>query len=75
MNEINVCFGNKVKQIRLEKGLTQDSLAVMSGLERSQLSKIESGQVDVQISTVQKLSTALNVEIGEIGRASCRERV
>src|SRR5574344_715712 len=66
MNEINVCFGNQVKQIRLEKGLTQDSLAVMSGLERSQLSKIESGQVDVQISTVQKLSTALNVEIGEL---------
>lgn len=73
MNKTSKCFGNQVKQIRLEKGLTQESLSTLSGIERSQLSKIEAGLVDVQISTAQKLSVALGIEIGELMQpsASC----
>lgn len=60
---IQEIFGNNVKQYRLQKGLSQDALAIACGMDRPQITKIEQGKVNATIDTIQKISDALHVEI------------
>lgn len=46
--------------------MSQDELATISGVQRSQISKIESGKVDIQISTVQKLAKSLDIVLPDL---------
>lgn len=65
MSQICLSFGNKVKESRNERGLTQEELASNIGIERAQLSKIESGSVDPRLSTAIKLIKSLNIDTNE----------
>jgi transcriptional regulator with XRE-family HTH domain len=52
----------KLRQWRLEKILTQQELAQLSGVSEASISKIEAGRQDARISTVRKLAKALGIE-------------
>ncbi len=56
-------LGVKIKELRLEKNMTQQRLASQSGLEKSRISKIESGRLNSTVQTLGKLSRALEVPI------------
>ena len=64
----NVCqiLGNNLKHIRKAKGLKQDELAEIVGLEIKSLSLIETGKGFVSAKTLEKLSKVLNVQISEL---------
>lgn len=66
METTSVIFGNQTKRIRIEKNLTQEELAIRANIERSQLSKIECGLVDPQITTAQRIADALDVNISKL---------
>ncbi len=55
--------GALIHQARLEKGLTQEELAVKIGTTKSYISKIENNIKEVRLSTLQKI-----VEIGLDGQ-------
>lgn len=59
-------FGNKIKEIRQSKLMSQDELATIMGIDRAQISKIEKGKINVTLETIEKLATALNVYLKEI---------
>ena len=52
-------IGALIQEARLEKGLTQEELAVKCGTTKSYISKIENNIKEVRISTLQKI-----VELG-----------
>ena len=53
-------IGQKIKQARIAKGLTQEELGNMVGLQKSAIAKYESGRVvNIKRSTLQKLAQAL----------------
>lgn len=55
-------LGQRVKKQRKERGLSQDQLAIKAGYkDKSMVSKIESGQVDLPLSRIGELSLVLNV--------------
>jgi transcriptional regulator with XRE-family HTH domain len=57
-------IGQRVLELRKDQELTQDQLADISGVPQGTISRLERGvSGDVQISTVQKLATALGVSI------------
>ncbi len=56
-------FAEKVKSFRKLKGISQETLADMAGLDRTYISGIEKGKRNVSIETVEKLSQALNVRV------------
>jgi HTH-type transcriptional regulator/antitoxin HipB len=56
-------LGVLLQQARLEKGLTQEELAVKAGTTKSYISKIENNLKEARISTLQKI-----VEVGLGGR-------
>lgn len=51
----NFKIGIMLQQARLEKGMTQEELAVKVGTTKSYISKIENNIKEVRISTLQKI--------------------
>ena len=63
--DIKKKFGNNLKRLRLEKGISQESLALSADLDRTYIPSIEKGERNVSITVVEKLANALNVNISE----------
>ncbi len=59
-------FGNKIKELRKQKGLSQEKLANLADIDRTYLPTIEKGERNVSIEVVEKLANALNVEIKDL---------
>ena len=55
-------FGLRVRQLRLERNVSQEQLAFNAGLEYSQISRIERGVINTSISHAFAIAKALNVE-------------
>lgn len=55
-------IGQKIKQARTAKGLTQEELGNLVGLQKSAIAKYENGRVvNIKRSTLQKLAKALDL--------------
>ena len=52
-----------IRQARKDKGLTQRELGERVGLPQSHISKIESGAVDLQVSSLAEIARALDLEV------------
>jgi transcriptional regulator with XRE-family HTH domain len=64
--DIKKKFGKNLKRIRLDKGISQESLALSADLDRTYIPSIEKGERNVSITVVEKLANALNVKISEL---------
>jgi len=55
--------GILIKDARIAKGLTQEELGKLVGVQKSAIAKYENGRVvNIKRSTLQKLATALNLK-------------
>ncbi|SFV36569.1 DNA-binding transcriptional regulator, XRE-family HTH domain [Devosia crocina] len=54
-------FGKRVREVRHERGWTQEQLAFEAGVKRAYLSEVENGQRNVSLDVVEKLAKALGV--------------
>jgi transcriptional regulator with XRE-family HTH domain len=59
-------FGKRVRQIRLEQGLSQEQLALLSGLHRAYVGAIERGERNITFKNIEKVAEALKVPINEL---------
>ena len=59
-------FGKKVRELRLEKGLSQEAFAHLADIDRTYISSIERGERNVSIVVVERIAKALDVEITEL---------
>ena len=60
-------IGQKIKQARIAKGLTQEELGNLVGLQKSAIAKYENGRVvNIKRSTLQKLAIALDLRGSEL---------
>ena len=64
--DIRLKFGLRVKELRVERKLSQEALANLSGIDRTYMPGIEKGQRNVSIIVVEKLAVALKVELNEL---------
>lgn len=56
----------RLKQIRAEKGLTQEQVAERSGLSRSYICALDSGDREPSVAALRRLADALGVQPGEL---------
>jgi len=56
----------RLREIRVQKGVSLRTLRKMSGVAVSSLARFEAGQGDPQLSTLRKLGKALNVTVAEL---------
>lgn len=60
-------IGQKIKKARLERGLTQQELGSIVGVQKSAIAKYESGRVvNIKRNTLQKIAKALNIRPSEL---------
>ncbi len=64
--DIKQKFGKNLKRLRLEKGISQETLALTADLDRTYIPSIEKGLRNVSITVAEKLAIALNVDITEL---------
>lgn len=58
--------GEKIKILRIKKGLTQKQLGEMCGMADSAIRRYESERANPKLPTLQKIAVALNVPIEEL---------
>ena len=56
----------KIKQLREQKGWTQEVLAEKAGLSWGYIARLEIGRHDPSLSTLVKLAKALKVKVGRL---------
>lgn len=61
MIDIQKKFGDKLREIRKEKGLSQEKLAFKCGLHRTYISDIERGSRNVSLKNIEKIAKALGI--------------
>lgn len=59
-------LGSRVQATRAERGVSQRQLALMTGISRSYLWKIEAGAADVGIDVLIKIARALDVAVRDL---------
>ena len=52
-------FGERLRELRLAEGLSQEELAARSGLDRTYLSSTERGKRNISLKAMHSLATAL----------------
>lgn len=58
--------GKRIKEIRVEKKITQQELADLCGIEPSNMSRLEAGRANATLSTIEIVSKNLGVEPFEL---------
>lgn len=59
-------LGKNLRAARKKLELTQEQVAQRSGVQAGEISRIERGQRDPQVSTVEKLAEAVEVKSGQL---------
>jgi len=59
-------IGFRIKEIREAKGISQQDLASNCNFEKANMSRIEAGRTNFTISTLYKISQALEITISEL---------
>lgn len=66
MENIKVTFGLKIKELRKQKKYSQEQLANLSSINKSYISKIETGKTEVSLEIINKLAMAFEIEINKL---------
>ena len=61
-------FGAKIRNIRIERGLSQEKLAFLAGLHRTYIGAIERGERNVSSRNIEKIAKTLKVDLEELFR-------
>ena len=65
-NKTLVKIGNNIRKLRLHKRLSQEALALNSGIDRSYLGGIERGEHNVAVINLEKIAQALEIPIANL---------
>ena len=60
---ITVKVGSRIKQLRIQNGLSQEKLALIAFVDRTYLASVESGKRNISIINLEKIANALNVSL------------
>lgn len=66
MSKIARTVGERIRQIRKSKGLSQEKVALKAGITTSYMGQVERGEKSPTVDSLEKISYALNVPISEL---------
>ena len=66
LQDVQKIVGRKIKVVRGKKGVTQDQLAELAGLNRVHLYRIETGQQSMTLRTLKLIADALDVKMRDL---------
>ena len=66
MSNIAKVLGQRIRNYRLQRGISQEKLAELSGCHPTYIGQIERGEKNATIESVAKITTALNVSMSSL---------
>lgn len=69
IHTIYITIGQNIRRLRLERGLSQEQLALQAQVNRGYTGAIERGERRVSVATLAKLAQALGVELSKLFEA------
>jgi transcriptional regulator with XRE-family HTH domain len=64
--DLLIKMGERIKDIRMKKKMTQNDLAIDCQFEKASMSRLESGRSNPTVRTLQRVCKALDVDIIEL---------
>ena len=61
-------FGDRVREERLKRNLSQEQLAAKAGVHRTYIGMIERAEKNITLENIQKIAGALSIMLSEIFR-------
>lgn len=65
-DEILRLFGERLRELRTQRNLSQERLAELAGLDRNYIGQIERAERNVALVNIVRIAQALDVEPGEL---------
>ncbi|EPJ2205696.1 helix-turn-helix domain-containing protein [Campylobacter upsaliensis] len=65
-SEINIRIGNRIREIRQSKGLSQEQLAEIAEVHRTYIGMIERAEKNITLVSLEKIVKALGIEIKDL---------
>ena len=67
-DSVLVKFGNRVREERLKRNLSQEQLAEMVGVHRTYIGMVERAEKNVTLVNIQRIARGLNISINSLFR-------
>ncbi|MCL5770711.1 MAG: helix-turn-helix transcriptional regulator [Actinobacteria bacterium] len=61
--DILIKFGNKVREERLKRKISQEALAEKAGVHRTYIGMIERAEKNITLRNIEKIAKALNIKM------------
>ena len=65
-NKTLIAFGDKVRELRKQKGLSQEELSFKADLHRTYIGMIERAEKNITLINIEKIAKALEIDIKEL---------
>lgn len=66
MEVIKIRFGRRLRELRLEKGWSQETLANLADIDRTYIPGIENGKRNVSLLILDKLATVFGLTLADL---------
>lgn len=66
MSEISKIIGQRVRNYRTEKGLSQEKLAEVSGCHPTYIGQVERGEKNATLESIEKIVSAMGVSMSKL---------
>jgi transcriptional regulator with XRE-family HTH domain len=63
--EIKLKIGLRIKELRQKKGVSQEALAHLAGLDRTYINSVENGKRNISIINIEKIANALEISLND----------
>jgi len=64
--ELLIKFGNKIREMRVQRNISQEELASLVGVHRTYIGMIERAEKNITLLNIEKIAKALQVSIKEL---------
>ncbi len=65
-SEVLIKFGDRVREVRIQKGLSQEQLAHLADVHRTYIGMIERAEKNITLINIEKIANALEISINEL---------
>jgi len=64
--ELLVAFGDAVRRLRLERGISQERLAELAGINRTYMGDVERGERNIALINIDRIARGLDLDLAAL---------
>lgn len=63
---ITKLFGSRIKELRLQTGLSQEKFSLQIGMDRTYYASVEAGKRNISICNIKKIADGLQISLSDL---------